>query len=256
MEYPSQFPPVPGDEPVYSPPQPPRRRLPRAVIICGLATGLALSGAGIAYAASSSSSGGSSPATAAASAPTSTVPPTAPKGPGRGHPGGFGFKGGGLGFPGLGFPGLGGRILYGQATIQQPDGTTKTVEYQSGTVAEVSGSSITVNTGSYTHTYKVDSSTLVDAQAAGISTVAKGDQVQLLATPKSGSDTAVNIVDVTKIKASRSGFGFGSGKDEAPEAPEAPGGSSSTSTPATGATWGGGPAGPGFDSQLGQSQVQ
>lgn len=248
MEYPSQFPPVPGDEPVYGPPQPPRRRLPRAVIIGGLATGLALSGAGIAYAASSSSSGGSSPATEAASAPTSTVPPATPKGPGRDHPGGFGFKGGGLGFPGLG-----GRILYGQATIQQPDGTTKTVEYQSGTVAEVSGSSITVDTGSYSHTYKVDSSTVVDSQAAGISTVAKGDQVQLLATPKSGSDTAVNIVDVTKIKSSRSGFGFGGGKDEAPEAP---GGSSPTSTPATGATWGGGPGGPGFDSQLGPSQVQ
>lgn len=251
MEYPSQFPPAPGDEPVYGPPQPPRRRLPRGVIIGGLATGLALSGAGIAYAASSSSSGGSSPATATASSPTSTVPPATPKGSGRGHPGGFGFKGGGLGFPGLG-----GRILYGQATIQQPDGTTKTVEFQSGTVSDVNGSSITVNTGSYTHTYKVDSSTVVDSQAAGISTVAKGDQVQLLATPKSGNDTAVNIIDITKIKSSRSGFGFGSGKGEAPEAPEGTGGSSPTSTPATGATWGGGPAGPGFDSQLGSSQVQ
>jgi hypothetical protein len=214
------------------------------MIIGGLATGLALSGAGIAYAASSSS-GGSSPATAAASTPTSTVPPATPKGPGRGHRGGFGFNGGRFGFPGLG-----GRLLYGQATIQQPDGTIKTVEFQSGTVADVSGSSITVNTGSYSHSYKVDSSTVVDSQAAGISTVSKGDQVQLLATQKSGSDTAVNIVDVTKIKSSHSGFGFGDGKGEAP------GGSSPSTTPATGATWGGGPAGPGFDSQPGSSELQ
>ena len=248
MEYPSQFPPGPDDEPVYGPLQPPRRRLPRAAIIGGLATALALSGAGIAYA-SSSSSGGSSPANAAASSPTSTVAPATPKGPGRGHPG-FGFKG-----PGFGFPGLGGRILYGQATIQQPDGTTKTVEFQSGTVSDVSGSSITVNTGSYTHSYKVDSSTVVDAQAAGISTVAKGDQVELLATQKSGSDTAVNIVDITKIKSSRSGFGFGGEKGEVPgDSP--PASTPSTGTPATGSTWGSGPGGPGFDSQFGPSQVQ
>ncbi|HEX4865168.1 MAG TPA: hypothetical protein VFV02_13950 [Acidimicrobiales bacterium] len=242
MEYPSQFPPGPDDDPVYGPLQPPRRRLPRAVIIGGLATGLALSGAGIAYAASSS--GGSSPGTAAASTPTSTVAPATPKGPGRGHPGRFGFKAGGLGFPGLG-----GRVLYGQATIEQPDGTTKTVEFQSGTVSDVSGSSITVASGSYSHTYKVDSSTVVDSQAAGISSVSKGDQVQLLATQKSGSDTAVNIVDITKVRSSRSGFGFGRGNGKGPA------GSSPTTTPATGATWGG-PGGSGFDPQDGPSEIQ
>lgn len=255
MQYQPPLPPAPGDEPVYGPPEPPRRRLPRAVLAGGLAAGLALGGAGIAYAASSS--GGSSPANAAASGPTSTTPSTLPNGKSPGHPGRSGMKEGGFGLPGLGFPGLRGRVLYGQATIQQPDGTTKTVEYQSGSVSSVSGSSITLSTGSYTHTYKVDPSTVVDAQAGGISTVAKGDQVRLLATQQGGTDTAVNIVDVTKIQSSRSGFGFeGGAKGDS----QAPSGASPTSVPATGAFWGGpggpGGGGPGVDSQSGVSEVQ
>lgn len=253
MESQPPFPPFPppspsDDVPVYGPlPPPPRRRIPRAALVGGLTAGLALAGAGIAYASTSS---GSSPGTAAASSPTSTTPSSVPVKPGKLHPGRFGFRPGGLGFAGLGIPGIGGgKLLYGQATIQQPDGTTKTIEFQSGTVSAVNGSSITVASGSYSHTYKVDSSTVVDAQAAGISTVGKGDQVELLATQQNGNDTAVNIVDTTKIKSSRSGFGFSGGR------PGNPPGSSPTTNPTTGATWGGGPAGPGF-AQFGSSQLQ
>jgi hypothetical protein len=231
------------DEPVYGPLQPAPRRFPRVALAGGLMTALALGGAGIAYAAGS---GGSSPATPAAStSPSTTVPSNSPQVPGKWHRG----FGGGLGLPGLGLPGVGGKVLYGQATIQQPDGTLKTVEYQAGTVSNVSSTSITVSSGtngSYTHTYKVDPTTVVDSQAGGISTVTKGDQVRVIATQQNGSDTAVNIVDATKIQSSRSGFGFGAGKNGST-------GTGGTSTnPAAGsagAIFGdpgaGGPSGPG-----------
>jgi hypothetical protein len=147
---------------------------------------------------------------------------------------------------GFGFPDVGGRVLYGQATIEQPDGTTKTIEFQSGSVSNVSTSSITLTTGNYSHTYKVDPTTVVDAQAGGINTVAKGDQVRLLATQQNGGDTAVNIVDLTKIKSSGAGFGFQRGKPA----------TSPTSTPAAGVYWGGGQGGPAFDPQADSSQLQ
>jgi hypothetical protein len=50
---------------------------------------------------------------------------------------------------------------------------------------------------------------MVDAERDGIGSVAVGDQVQVLATTVNGTDTATNIVDITKIGASRKGFGFG-----------------------------------------------
>ena len=244
-------------DPVYGPLQPPHRRFPRVALAGGLAGALALSGAGIAYAATS---GGSSPATPAASnSPTTTAPPTAPQGHGKVHRGGFAF--GPAGFGGLG---LGGRVLYGQATLQQPDGTLKTVEFQVGTVSAVSDKSITLTSGAgsntYTHTYTVDASTIVDSQAGGISTVAKGDQVRLTATQQNGSDTATDIVDATKIKSSRDGFGFQGG----PGSKNGPNGATTnppagTNAPAgsAGVLWGGGGGdGPGFGSPAGDTQVQ
>ncbi|HUE60654.1 MAG TPA: hypothetical protein VMO88_13825 [Acidimicrobiales bacterium] len=227
--------PEPHWDPVYGPlqPQPPQRRFPRLALAGGLAGALALSGAGIAYAATS---GGSSSATPAASnAPTSTTPPTNPGGHLKGPRGGFAFGRGGLG--GLG---LGGKVLHGQVTIQQPDGTVKTVEFQVGTVSAVSNSSITLTSGTgsstYTHSYTVDPTTIVDSQAGGISAVAKGDQVRLTATQQKGSDTATDIVDVTKIQSSRKGFGFQRG-----DGPEAGSDGSATNPPAgsTGVLWGG-----------------
>lgn len=239
-------------DPVYGPLQPPPpRRFPRVALAGGLAGALALSGAGIAYAASS---GGSSPATPAASnAPTTTTPTTEPGGHAKGPHGRYAFGPGGFG--GLG---VGGKVLYGQATLQQPDGTLKTVEFQVGTVSAVSTTSITLASGTgsstYTHTYTVDPTTVVDSQAGGISAVTKGDQVRLVATQHNGSDTATDIVDVTKIQSSRGGFGFQGG----------PGGKagsngSTTNPPAgsTGVLWGGGGGyGPGVGSPDGGTEVQ
>jgi hypothetical protein len=254
MEHHPTTPPDPQahDDPVYGPAfgqvEPAPRRFPRLALAGGLMAALALGGAGIAYAADS---GGSSPSTpAASSTPTTTTPSGVPQGPGKGHR----FGGAGMGLPGLGLPGLGGKLLYGQATIEQPDGTLKTVEFQMGTVSSVSSSSITVSSGangnsSYSHTYKVDPSTIVDSQAGGISTVAKGDQVRVIATQQNGSDTAVNIVDATKINSSRTGFGFGAGRNGNAGTGNGGAGGATTNPPAgsTGAVWGypGGQGGPG-----------
>ncbi len=89
----------------------------------------------------------------------------------------------------------------------------------------VSKSSITVQSADqYRHTYAVTASTMVDAERDGIGSVAQGDQVQVLATKVNGSDTATNIVDTTKIGASRKGFGFGprTGPIPTPTKPTAP----------------------------------
>jgi hypothetical protein len=171
-------------------------RISRAMMVGGLTFGLALGGAGIAFAATS---GSSTP---------STTNPAKPAGPGPGH--GERFRGFGPAGP-FGFGGLGGvgRVLHGEFTTQAPGGGVRTVEVQVGQVTDVKTDSITVKSAdNYIRTYAVTASTMVDAQRDGIGSVAKGDQVRVLATTVNGTDTATNIVDVTKAGASRKGFGF------------------------------------------------
>jgi hypothetical protein len=166
-------------------------------MVGGLTVGLAVGGAGIAFAATS---GSSTP---------STTTPTKPAGPGPGHPY-RGFREFGPGGP-LGFGGLGGlgRVLHGQFTTGKAGGGYRVVEVQVGKVTAVSQTSITVQSADgYSHSYAVVSATMVDAERDGIGSVAVGDQVQVLATTMNGTDTATNIVDTTKIGASRKGFGF------------------------------------------------
>lgn len=207
-------------------PTPARRRflgrVPRAALTAGVAVGLALGGAGIAFAATSS---GSSSTTTPATKP-STNPPRH-----GARPFGPGFGGPGFGGPGVGGPGVAGRVVHGQYTVQTPSGTYKTVEVQTGKASKISSTSITLTSADgYSHTYAVDPSTVVDSQRDGIASVANNDQVQLEATTVSGKDTATNIVDTTKVGASRNGFGFGP-----------PAGSSKSSGSGFGA---GGPAAP------------
>ncbi len=95
-------------------------RMPRAMMVGGLTVGLALGGAGIAFAATS---GSSTP---------STTTPSKPAGPGPGHAY-RGFRGFGPGGP-VGFGGLGGlgRVLHGEFTTKAPSGGYRTVEVQVG----------------------------------------------------------------------------------------------------------------------------
>lgn len=211
MEFASPPPPPPDFQ--SSPPQPAgspapgRRRLPHAAMVGGLVFGMALGGAGIAFAAGSGSGSGSSTTTPS----TPNGAPAAPPGAGR-HGGPMGD-----GSMRFGFKGLGGRVLYGSATIETPSGTTKTIDFQVGTVTatNISGDSGTITVGSgtnnsHTQTYTVQPSTIVDSQAGGISTVKTGDKVVVVAQDNgSGNPTAMDIRDRTQMKDSRQGFGFG-----------------------------------------------
>jgi hypothetical protein len=164
----------------------------------GLAAGLALGGAGISFAASSGSSSSST-----------TAPPNTPVKPGHG-PRGFG-----LGLPGFGgFGGLG-QVVHGQAVVHTRSGGYQTIDFQVGTVTAVSSTSITVQStdgskSGYTQTYVVTTETIVNAQRDGIGSVTTTDRVLVLATG-SGTPTATNITDVTKLKGSWAHFGFGPG---------------------------------------------
>jgi hypothetical protein len=127
--------------------------------------------------------------------------------------------------------GLGG-VVHGQYTVQTGSGY-KTVLVQVGSVVNVSQSSIEVKSSDgYDHTYSVQSSTVVDAQENGISTVAKNDQVRIQAVQQSGQDVATNIVDTTKIGSSRAGFGFGHIQPPEGGALPAPPGSTGSNTAA------------------------
>ena len=226
MEFSPPPPPPPAQPPTAGPAH--RRRLPHAAMVGGLVFGMALGGAGIAFAAGSGSS------TTTPSSPDGTANP-----PIAGHHMGRMDRGE------LGRLGLGGRVLYGQATIQTPSGTTKTIDFQVGTVSAVSSNSITVQSGTgtvHTQTYTVEPSTIVDSQAGGIASVKSGDKVVVIAQDNGGGNpTAMDIRDRTQMQNSRQGFGYG--------APNANGQNSGSSTdqPAgsAGDMWGPG----GFEAQ-------
>jgi hypothetical protein len=170
-------------------------------------------GGGIAYVAThSQTSAGPAAAQGAAQSPTPTPPASTPSIRGHG-PGGFGRFGG---FGGFGLGGLGG-VVHGQVTERTSSGGYQTVDVQTGTVTAVSSSSITVKSADgYSATYVVISSTEVNAQAAGISTVKVGDTVDLTATVSGRTATAASIIDVTSIRSSRGSFNFPAGPPAAP----------------------------------------
>lgn len=175
----------------HTPPPPSRRwRVPRAAVAAGLASFLGLAGAGAAFAFTGTPSRAST-----SSATTPSTPPSPPHAKMVG--------------PGLrGLPALGG-VVHGQYTVASGSGY-KTILVQAGTVVTVSGSSIEVKSADgYDHVYSVVASTVVDAQENGIATVAKGDTVRVQAVQQSGQDVATAIVDTTKVRSSRNGFGLG-----------------------------------------------
>ncbi len=178
------------------PSAPPTRRVPRVAVAVGLTAFLGLAGAGLAFAVGGSGTPGASLSSSATS--STTVAKGAHRFPGP--PGRFG--------PGLG----GGNVVHGEYTVRQ--GTSyKTIIVQVGTVDSVSSSSIVVTSSDgWGQTYVVQSSTVVDSQAGGISAVSAKDTVRLEAVVQGQSQIAVSIVDTTKIGNSRQGFGFGMGR--------------------------------------------
>ena len=223
---PPPFPPPPA-QPTQMPAAGRTRRLggmPRALMVGGLTFGLAVGGAGIAFAATSGSS-----------TPSTTVP-TKPVVPGPGHRGFWGPGPGPRARFGLGGPAGAGRVLHGEFTTRKAGGGYQLVKIQVGQVTGVKTTSITVRSADgYTHSYAVTSSTVVDAERDGISSVKTGDQVQVLATTVNGTDTAFNIVDTTRVGAGRKSFGFGA-RPARPSIPGSPATPATPTTPTTAAT--------------------
>lgn len=174
------------------------RRVPRVAVAAGVTVFLGLAGAGLAFA---TSGGGTPAASLSSSSSSSTTPTTVAKSP---HP-----RAGKFGGPAMLGPGMGlGKVVHGQYTIDV-GGTYKTIAVQTGTVAAVSSTSITVTSSDgVSQTFVVDPSTVVDSQANGIGSVQKGDTVNVEALVQGGTMTATNIVDSTKVGSSRKGFGL------------------------------------------------
>jgi hypothetical protein len=197
----------------------------RPIAVAGVAIAALAGGAGIGYAATHSYASSGAPdsaAVAAAAAPTPS-PSTAPGPLYRGAGGWRGFAGG---MPGarFGFGGIAGAggVVHGQLTVPKSGGGYQTEDVQQGTVTAVSSGSITVKSADgFTATYVVSSNTLVDAKAAGIGSVKKGDTVFVAATVSGSTATAVNVLDETAIKAGRAAFGFPGRPANLPKAPAA-----------------------------------
>jgi len=120
-------------------------------------------------------------------------------------------EGPGIAF-GLGFPGLAFGAVHGQVVIAKSGGGYETIDIQRGKVTAVSTTSVSVRSADgFTATYAVGSSTNVNAQRDGISSVKVGNDVSVTATVSGSKATAVSITDLTLLQKDRGQFGgFGS----------------------------------------------
>ena len=99
-------------------------------------------------------------------------------------------------------------VLHGQLVVVKPGGGYKTVDFQRGKVTAVSDNSITLmSADGFSKTYAVLSSTIIDAQRGGISSVKVGNQATVLATVSGGTATATRIADATLLQPGRVPFG-------------------------------------------------
>ena len=218
-----------GEDPdllVMGVPEPPGRRRRRAAPLAGVAALALLGGAGVAFAATHTAPAKAAVTAAVSSSPTASPSPSAskpasqPAGAPVGHRGRFGGFGG---FPFGGFGMGSGGLVHGQFTEPKSGGGYQTVDVQNGTVSAVSASSVTVKSADgFSATYAVTSSTVVDAKAAGIGSVKKGDTIFVTATVSGGAATAANITDMTAVNAGRASFGFPGNSSGFPGKPAAP----------------------------------
>lgn len=178
-----------------------------------------LGAGGVAYAANNQ--------TPSPSSPTPSAAPTVPnREPGHG-PGRLRF--------GFGF----GGALHGEFTVPKQGGGYQTVAIQNGTVQKVSDDSITVKSeDGFTKTYKVTSTTWVDATRDGIGSVKTGNTVSVQATVSGSTSTAVRIFDISlakQIRAPWAPFGHRMRPGQGNGAPNGGSGNGS-GTPSPGAT--------------------
>ncbi len=203
-----------------NPPRWQRRRTGRPIAVAGVAVVALAAGGGVGYAATHSLSKRATDTAAVSAAATPTPTPSAPapgsrpgSRPGRGWRGGFGGGGFGGGMPGgpvrFARGPVGAGLIHGEFTAPKSGGGYQTVDVQQGKVTAVSATSVTVKSvDGYSVTYTVTSKTVVDAQAAGIGSLKKGDSIFITATVSGSTPTAANIIDLTAVKAGHASFGF------------------------------------------------
>ncbi|MHB8681912.1 MAG: hypothetical protein ACYDA2_07440 [Acidimicrobiales bacterium] len=206
----------PADQGVAPAPVAARRgRWSRVAIGLGLAAGTAVGAAAISAAATGSDTPSASTAASSSSGSSGSTQTAPDPGPG-GHM--FGGPGFGIGGPG---------VLHGQFTVNGPNGY-EDLQEQEGTVSSISDTSgstwsVTVTSADgKAYTYVVDSSTSVNGGESGISSVAKGDTVHVLAVVSNGTATAKDLTDATVLK--------NNGQSWMPQPPQPPSGSSSSSS--------------------------
>ena len=185
------------------------RKLPgRPLILAGVAVVALLGGAGVAMAATSGSPASGTAASPAGGTVATPSPSARPAFPHQGRPGGFGV--------GFGFGGPFGAV-HGQFVVPKSGGGYQTIDTQRGAVTAVNATSITVKSADgFVKTYQVVSSTNVDAQRDGISTVKTGHQVAVTATVSGSTVTASSILDFNLLPATHGGSGW---NNQTPSAP-------------------------------------
>jgi hypothetical protein len=189
----------------------------RFAVMAGVVTLGVLAGAGVAVAATSSSGQPASPGASASPSPSASARPHfPPKGPWHMRAPGGPFVFGGPGALG----GLFGAV-HGSAVVPKSGGGYQTIAFQNGKVTAVSSTSITLHSADgYSHSYRVTSSTLVNAQRDGIGSIKAGNQVIVTATVSGSTATATRIIDVSLLQQDfHRFFGGAHGPDYKPATP-------------------------------------
>jgi hypothetical protein len=169
------------------------RRARRLGAAAAAGVGITLGAAGIA-------------AAAADPTPTPTAGTSSQVAPPPGAPGG-GHRHGGHGPRGERGIGPGGA-LHGEFVVPDGNGGYRTVQTQRGVVTAVSSTSLSVKSeDGFTKTYVLTPSTMVNAGRDGIATVAKDEEVAVVANVAGGTSTAIDVRDLTKLKAQRELYG-------------------------------------------------
>jgi hypothetical protein len=149
----------------------PKRSAKKIAIAAVVALGIAGAGAGVVYAASGSTD--------------NTTQGPGGQGGGPGGQSGQGGPGGGAGLM---------DALHGEYVVSDGNGNYTTELLQNGDVTAISDSSVTVKSDDgYTHTYTIDSDTVVGNGSAELSSIATGDEVTVIAT-ESGDTATVDTI--------------------------------------------------------------
>lgn len=121
----------------------------------------------------------------------------------------FGMPGGGhhVRGPGAHLGMMGG--IHGEFVARDGQGGFRTYLTQRGEVTAVDSSSLTVKSDDgYTRTYAVTDETTVNAGRDGLDDVAVGADVHVMGVRRSGTDTALRIGDLTRLRDLRDGAGM------------------------------------------------